>query len=59
MKIDHINIRPHSWGKYIFIISLSLFILIFSYLLGNTSFPFPKDQWLEFNMGCTKRQHPR
>lgn len=41
MKIDHINIRPHSWGKYIFIISLSLFILIFSYLLGNTSFPLP------------------
>ena len=32
-----------SWGKSVLAISLSLFILIFSYLLGNTSFPLPDE----------------
>jgi len=39
--LNYINTLSLSWGKSIFAISLSLFILIFSYLLGNTSFPLP------------------
>ena len=31
------------WWRYITAISLSMFILIFSYLLGNTSFPLPNE----------------
>ena len=43
LKYKIIKTWFNRWGKLIFAISLSLFILFFSYLLGNTSFPLPDE----------------
>ena len=43
LKYKIIKTWFNRWGKLFFAITLSLFILIFSYLLGNTSFPLPDE----------------